>query len=110
MITCNNKTISTKERICSSFWSQARGLMFRKKQNLIMIFPEEKKISLHMFFVFYPIDVLYLDAEKRVVEIKESFLPFTFYNPTHKAQYVLEVQQGTIKKTQTAVNDSLAFL
>ena len=91
MITCNNKTISTKERICSSFWSQARGLMFRKKQNLIMIFPEEKKISLHMFFVFYPIDVLLLNEKKEIIEIKKKLKPFTIWKGKEKAKYCIEL-------------------
>ena len=108
--TSQQTIISSHARLCTSSWQKARGLMFSPQKDLIFVAASEQKIPLHMFFVFYPIDVLYLDAEKRVVEIKESFLPFTFYNPTQKAQYVLEVQQGTIKKTQTAVNDSLAFL
>ncbi len=83
--------IKPKPRICNTFISQARGLMFRKKQNLIMVFPKEKKISLHMFFVFFPIDVLILDKNKKIVEIKRNFMPFTFWNSTKKGKYVVEL-------------------
>jgi hypothetical protein len=91
MITNKNKIISKKEIVCKSLWSQARGLMFRKKQNLIMIFPEERKISLHNFFVFYPIDVIVLDKNKKVVEIKEKFMPFTFWSSSKKGKYLIEL-------------------
>ena len=108
--TSQQTVLSPHARLCTSLWQKARGLMFSQQKDLVFVAASEQKIPLHMLFVFYPIDVIYLDAEKRVVEMKESFLPFTFYNPKHKAQYVLEIKQGTIKRTKTAVNHSLAFL
>ena len=85
------KTISNEEIFCNSFLSQARGLMFRRKQNLIMAFDQEKKVSLHMFFVFYPIDVLILNEKKEILEIKRNFKPFTFWNSREKGKYVVEL-------------------
>src|SRR3990167_6402965 len=85
------KIISTEEIMATGFLSQARGLMFRRKQNLIMILPQEKKVSLHMFFVFYPIDVLILNHKKEIVEIKPKFKPFTFWNSKEKGKYVVEL-------------------
>ena len=72
-------------------FSQALGLMFRKKQNLVMIFKKEKQISLHMFFVFYPIDVLIVNKNKKIVEIKRNFKPFTFWNSKKKGKYIVEL-------------------
>jgi uncharacterized membrane protein (UPF0127 family) len=107
----SQKTIlSSDARVCSSLWQKARGLMFSPQKDLVFVSAREQKIPLHMFFVFYPIDVLYLNKEKKVVECKENFLPFTFYNPQHKAHYVVELAVGTIKKTKTTVTDSLVFL
>lgn len=101
--------LSSHACLCTSLWRKARGLMLSPQKDLVFAASAEQKIPLHMLFVFYPIDVIYLDNKKRVVEMKESFLPFTFYNPRHKAQYVLELKQGTIKKTKTVLNDSLVF-
>lgn len=84
-------TISQKEMICRTVFSQARGLMFRPKQNLVMVFPRERRISLHMFFVFYPIDVLIVNAKMKVVEIKKNFKPFTFWTPQKEGRYVVEL-------------------
>ena len=39
-----------------------------------------------MFFVFFPIDVLFLDKNKKVVELKENFKPFSIYFPKNKAK------------------------
>src|SRR3989344_121753 len=87
----NDINISKKEHFCKSSLSQARGLMFRRRRNLVMVFPKERRIKLHMFFVFYPIDVLILDKDKRIVEIKRNFRPFTFWNAQKKGKYVVEL-------------------
>ena len=87
----NHQTISQKELICKSIFSQAQGLMFRRKENLIMIFPEERQINLHMVFVFFPIDVLVVNKNKKIVEIKRNFKPFRFWNSKEKGKYLVEL-------------------
>ena len=77
-------------KICDSFWSKARGLMFSRRKNLIFVFDDEKRRSLHMLFVFFPIEVLFLNKYKRVVE-KARLSPFSFYNSKQKAKYVVEI-------------------
>ena len=100
-----HKTISKKEIVCKSFLSQARGLMFRlQRKNLVMIFPEERRISLHNFFVFYPIDVIVLDSAQRVVEIKRNFRPFTFWRTNNKGRFLIELGKSYPK---IDVNDKL---
>ena len=104
------KTVLSEKAICcASLWRKASGLMFSPQKDLLFIEQEEKIIPLHMFFVFYPIDVVYLDGSRKVVEIKEHFLPFTFYTPKKKAQYVLEFKSGVIHASGTKVTDSLVF-
>jgi len=48
-------------------------------------------VSLHMFFVFHPIDVLLLNKNKEIVEIKRNFKPFTFWSSKEKGKYVVEL-------------------
>ena len=86
-----NKIISKQEINCFSLLSQARGLMFRKKQNLVMHLKKEQIISLHNFFVFYPIDILIFNKNKEIIEIKRNFRPFAFYISNQKGQYVIEL-------------------
>ena len=56
-----------------------------------MIFDRERNISLHNFFVFYPLDVLLLNEKKEIVEIKRNFKPFTFWSSKEKGKYVVEL-------------------
>ncbi len=103
-----NTIISKKEIICKTISSQARGLMFRRKHDLIMHLKKEMKANLHMFFVFYPIDVLLLNKDKRVIEIKENFKPFTFWNSRNKGNYIIELGKEESKK-KINLGDHLNF-
>ncbi len=104
--------LAGESKVYSSTLSQAIGLMFSKKRKdfgLVLIFKKDKIISLHMFFVFYPIDVLFLDSEKRVVEMKENFKPFTDYTSKKRVKYVVELPSKTISETNTSLNDIISF-
>ncbi|MBW2989538.1 DUF192 domain-containing protein [Candidatus Woesearchaeota archaeon] len=103
------KVIAEKAKLCKHHISKARGLMFSKKRALIFPFRKEKIISLHMFFVFFPIDVLFLDKKKEVVQLKENFRPFHIMIPKKPAKYIIELPAKMIKKTKTQLGDKISF-
>ncbi|MFH1316884.1 MAG: DUF192 domain-containing protein [Candidatus Woesearchaeota archaeon] len=94
-IRLNEKVAMTKH--CKSIFSKAIGLMFSfpKDRALVFHFNKEKLVDLHMFFVFYPIDVFYLDASKKVTAVKNNFIQFTVTWP-RKAKYVIEAKKGLL--------------
>jgi uncharacterized membrane protein (UPF0127 family) len=94
-----------KYQICDSIWSKASGLMFSKKKNLVFVFDQEKRVGLHMLFVFFPIDVLFLDKNKRIIEIKRNFRPFSFYTSKEKAKYVVEL----VEKNNYKIGEKFIF-
>ncbi len=93
--------------VCRSITEKARGLMFSPKKSLIFIFDSERRISLHMFFVFFPIDVVFLDRKRKIVDLKENFLPFSFYTSKKKALYVIELPKGAISRTGSKPGDTI---
>jgi len=110
--TTKNKILADKIRFCRNFLSKSIGLVFHKMlkdKGLVFIYKKERKISLHMVFVFFPIDVLFLDKSKKVIEMKKQFRPFSFYTPSNKSQYVLELPAGIIQKTKTGIGDKVGF-
>ena len=109
-----NKVISKKTKLCAGFLSKLKGLMFSSKaavrdNSYVFVFGREHLIGLHMWFVFYPIDVMFLNSEQRVVQIKENLLPFAFYFPTKKAKYVVEMAEGSIQKNKIKIGDLIEF-
>ena len=102
--------LSENAKVCENIFSKAWGLMFsRKPKALVFIFKKEKIVPLHMLFVFFPIDVLFLDKNKEIVEIKEGLMPFAFYTPKKKSTYIIELPEGTIKETKTNIGDRIGF-
>ena len=105
------KTVIAKNaKACKNIISQTIGLMFSEAKPLVFILKKEKIIPLHMFFVFYPIDVLFLNKKNIVVEIKENFRPFTFYTPKNRSMYIIELPKNTAKKSKTGIGDKVEFL
>jgi uncharacterized membrane protein (UPF0127 family) len=106
LIVCN-KVVFRK-----SFLRKAFGLMFHKNitdEAHVFSFDKKRKIELTMWFVFFPIDVLFLDEKKRIVEIKENFKPFRNYYPDKEALFIIELPNGIVKKQKLKVKDVLDF-
>ncbi len=77
-------------KICKNNFSKAIGLMFGRKRNLVFVFDKEQIINLHNLFVFFPINLIFLDKDKNVIEIKRNFGPFCFYSSRNTAKYLIE--------------------
>lgn len=105
VIAADSETAESALRLCV-------GLMFTKPRQsaLILKFRSERKISLHMAFVFYPIDVIFANKNKEVVDIKQNFRPFHAYSSKTKATYAIELPAGSVKKSRTRIGDKIAFL
>lgn len=106
-----NTAISRHVKACDGLLSKFIGLMLslKQKNSLIFKFNKEQIISLHMIFVFYPIDVLFLNKNRIVVDKKESFRPFAFCKSRKKAMYAIELPNRVIKKTKTEIGDKIEF-
>jgi len=117
----HNKTrgsvLSSDAALASSFLSRARGLLFSRRKDLILVSSKEDiaSSSIHMVLMTYSIDVLWLDSEKKVVDIRPSVPPFNalklstwrIYRPRKPAVYVVELGAGSIK--DTVIGDLLEF-
>ncbi len=78
------------------------GLMFRRRivKPLVLELPAEMRVgaSIHMMFVRFPIDAVFLDKKFRVVDIAKSLKPWTLnYTPKKAAKYILEMEAGGCK-------------
>jgi len=106
MLKAGKKVLIKKIKFASNSWERTKGLMFEEKKDfnyaLIFDFPRESRImtSLHMLFVFFPIDVLFLDKEKKIVD-KTTLYPFIpNYTPKKAAKYVIEMPLGKAKSVK----------
>jgi len=101
LINVSTKKITIKKtKLASTSLDQGLGLMFSKKMyfNYALIFPRNKESiigsSIHMMFVFYSIKVIFLDRNKKVVDIIIA-KPFLFYSPKKPSKYIIELPINT---------------
>jgi uncharacterized membrane protein (UPF0127 family) len=109
-----NKILANKVKHCSNIFSNFKGLRFAKplknKQALILVAEKEsvRETMIDMLFVFFQIDVLWLDKNKKVVDIRRSVKPFTFLIiPKRPAKYIIELKEGTTNNIN--LGDELKF-
>ena len=78
-------------------FSKFKGLMFtlklKNKQGIIIPLKKERisQAAIHMLFVFYNIDVLWLDNDYKIVDLRRNLKPFTFAKPRNRAKYIVEL-------------------
>jgi len=92
-------------------WQKGTGLMFRfPRGEFAFIFPFSTPRHMHitMFFVFYSIDVLFLDATGSIVELV-SLRPFTHYSSRLQATTFVELPKGTIAKHNLHVGQLISW-
>ena len=95
---------------------KSNGLMFYKKSdmnNYGYVFEFKKTtnrflLAIHNFFVFFCTDVVFLDENKHIVDIKEKFKPFSLlYIPKANAKYIIEFKHNTVKSKDLKINTVL---
>lgn len=113
-----NRVLAEDAEVACSFWKKAKGLMLRKGPSpLLMRFGRDGRHSIWMPLMRFPIDIIYIDKGRRVVDIKENCPPLRLLNPStwrlfwprKKARYVLEAEAGLARSTGTKVGDMLEF-
>ncbi|MGC8874060.1 MAG: DUF192 domain-containing protein [Chloroflexia bacterium] len=91
---------------CETFLEQLRGLMFRARlaPDEVYFFRLEREsrleAAIHMFFVFFPIAVIWLDREGRVVGVREALPWRPFYAPPRPAAAFLEGDVSLLQKVR----------
>jgi len=108
-LTHNSKTINLEFRInhAHTFWQRFKGLLFYKKPIIdegLLITPCN---SIHMFFMKFPIDAVFLDQTNTVVKVASNVKPWSVISPVRSAHSTLELPSGTIRKRSIGVGDTI---
>ncbi len=79
---------------------------------MLFVFDVPSRYSFWMKDMRYPIDIIWIDSDKRVIDITENISPDTFPNtvsPHEPAQYVLETKAFWTREHTLDVGDQIAF-
>jgi uncharacterized protein len=108
-----SEIVLSRVQLADSFWSRFRGLQLVRSlpenEGLLFITGSESRTntSIHMFFMFFSIAVVWLDASGKVVDtcLAKPWRPA--YAPRLPAQYFVEANPDVLNRVK--VGDVLRF-
>lgn len=106
-ILINNNSIGNNIKIADNFFTRFKGLMFKKELNInegLIINPCN---SIHMFFMNFPLDILFVNENNEVVEILENIKPWRVSKLYFNAEYVVELPINTVKSKNIQKNQKI---
>lgn len=98
---------------CDSFLAKFKGLMFvpslEKHTGIILVENSESKINtaIHMLFMNFDITTVWINADKKVVDVQLAKKWRLSYFPKSPAQYVLETHADHMQDFH--IGDQLSF-
>ena len=100
-------TLADKVAVADSFSSRMTGLLNRDTLDVGEALIITHCQSIHMFFMRFAIDVIFVDRADRVVGLVKNIKPFRLSGIYFKANNVIELPAGAIDQSKTALGDQL---
>lgn len=117
-IQSENSVVWVEVEIADELPEQIKGLMFRqdldRNNGMLFVYESEKKRSFWMKNTLIPLDMLFIDTDFRIIDIKENVQPCKTetcpsYPSKFPAQYVLEVNAGFVMMNNIEIGDSVIW-
>lgn len=106
-----------KIELANTTEKQIRGLSGREsigeEEGMLFVFSEKGKNYFWMKDMKFPIDIIWIDENLKIIYIKNNALPESFpdfFGPEEDSKYVLEVLGSFSEKNNLKVGDSVIFL
>jgi uncharacterized membrane protein (UPF0127 family) len=99
-----NTIISKDFKLLKDFRSKSKGLINSKTPETVVFYT---RFGIHTFGMKYPIDVIVTGKKLKVSSIKENLRPNRVFLWNPKNSLVIELENGTVKRSQTEINDFL---
>lgn len=103
----NNVVLANEARVADTFWKRLVGLLncnsLGKEEALIL----RPCSSIHTFFMRFPIDVLFLDKNNKVIGLLYEFKAFRVSRIYFDASLAIEFASGTLKPAQAKLGNSI---
>jgi len=96
--------------------TRAQGLSGREylapTQGMLFVFDRPEKACMWMKDMNFSLDVIWLDENKRIIDIKERIAPETYpqsFCPVQSTKYVIEINAGVAQQARLAVGQRINF-
>ena len=93
---------------------KSRGLLGRERlePGTGMLFEAgwlEPFMCMHMMFMRFPIDIVFLDRENVVIRVNHHLKPWRFSSIVWRARRAMEIEAGAVSASSTQIGDEIAF-
>ncbi|MSR73269.1 DUF192 domain-containing protein [Candidatus Parcubacteria bacterium] len=113
-LTINNTHINIE--VADTYAKRVLGLSRRtslaENTGLLFIWTEPKDVGIWMKDMNFPIDIVWIDASGKIIDIKQAVSPDTFptvFYPRTPALYVLELNAGFTEKHNIKIGDMVVI-
>lgn len=111
------KNVRVRAEVAQTASARKTGLMLRQqlaaKEGMLFVFPKEEQQGIWMKNMLFPLDIIWISEDKKVVYIAASALPCmqtcNAIAPNVKAKYVLEVNAGFTDRYSVRTGEKVRF-
>ena len=107
--TTKNVILADNVVVAQTTVSRLKGLLFYKEfrnREALIIKPCN---SIHTFFMRFPIDVIFVGSNDKILKIHQGIKPFKVTPVYFKSKFVIELPAGIVEATNTTESDILSI-
>jgi uncharacterized membrane protein (UPF0127 family) len=115
IVTQQGREITFEVEIADTPAKRELGLQYRRElaadRGMIFLFPHEAEQTFWMKNTPIPLDMIFINSNRRIVGIAEEAVPFTLdpRSVSRPSQFVLEINGGLSKRYGIQAGDSVRF-
>jgi uncharacterized protein len=102
-----NIVLAENAELADSFLSRMKGLLGRDRLDPNQALVITRCQQIHMFFMRFAIDAVFIDSASQVVGLVENIKPSQMSSIFWKANRVIELPSGSIARTKTSLGDHI---
>ncbi|KND49108.1 MAG: hypothetical protein AB198_02705 [Parcubacteria bacterium C7867-003] len=103
--------------VADTTYTLTKGLSGRtslgKNEGMVFVFGKPDKYGIWMKDMLFPIDIIWMDENFKIVHIEKEVKPETYpkiFSPDRLSTYVLEIASGQVDSTGIKVGDKVDFI
>jgi uncharacterized membrane protein (UPF0127 family) len=116
VVRAGGRDFRVKVEVARTGPERERGLMYRERlepdHGMLFLFPQPEVLKFWMHNTYIPLDMIFMDAHRRIVYVEENAEPLTDAprGPSTSTQYVLEVQGGFARREGLEPGSEVRFV
>jgi hypothetical protein len=109
LTTSSGKTVVAAVAMADTPWQRFMGLMGKRELSADAGLCLRPCSSIHMFFMRFPVDVAFIDADGHVVRMYQGLRPWRISRVVRRAKAAIELPSGSLARAGVGVGDLLTM-